>query len=234
MNFDQPGLVPTPTPDRPLTKAQETFRNLLARVEYLRETIDVEEAKLDEALSLYAAEIVPRMTRQTALQKEFVRGLAPYLNKTYFPRRQERLEIKELVQEFLTEIANTEKGLTDADLREIYGIVHTVGYDEYERQTLATVKESLAKMFDEAGLQADFSELESATSEADFMAKAEELIARVRKIKEAELEAARLQSGWPPFERRRATSRCGRVSQAKYGEHLQTTGSSPASRSRTR
>jgi hypothetical protein len=95
-----------------------------------------------------------------------------------------------MMQEFLNEISNAEKGLIDADLREIYGTVHAVDYAEHERKTLASVKEALAKTFAEAGLEADFSELESATSEADFMAKAEELSARVRKMKEAELEAA--------------------------------------------
>ena len=55
------GLVPTPTSARPLTRAQETFRSLLARVESLRESIDTEEEKLDAALSFYAAEIVPRI-----------------------------------------------------------------------------------------------------------------------------------------------------------------------------
>ena len=184
-------LVPTPAPDRPLSKAQETFRSLLAKVDSLREAIDAEEEKLDGALSFYAAEIVPRIARQAALQKQFVRSLDPFLNQKFFPRRLERVEIKELVQEFLTEISKSEKGLKDADLREIYGRVHTIGYDEYERKTLGAVKESLAKMFVEAGLEADFSELDAATSEADFMAKAEELIARVRKMKEAELDAGR-------------------------------------------
>jgi hypothetical protein len=63
------GLVPTPTPDRPLTKAQETFRSLLAKVDSLREAVDAEEEKLDAALGFYAAEIVPRIARKTALQK---------------------------------------------------------------------------------------------------------------------------------------------------------------------
>jgi hypothetical protein len=184
------GLVPTPAADRPLTKAQEAFRTLLSRLESLRESVDSEEEKLDASLSFYAAEIVPRMTRLTALQKKLVRALAPYVNKTFLPRKQERLEIKELIQEFLNEIAKTERGLTDADIREIYGTVHSVAYDEHERRTLETVKEALAKMFAEAGLEADFSELDTATSEAEFMARAEELSARVRKMKEAELEEA--------------------------------------------
>ena len=184
------GLVPTPTAVRPLAQAQETFRSLLARVESLREAIDTEEKKLDAALVFYAAEIVPRLARQAALRKDLVRALAPHVNKTFLPRRQELLEMKEMIQRLLDDIAKAEKGLTDADLREIYSAVHNIGYAERERQTLASVKAALERVYDEAGIEADFSELESAASEADFMAKAEELTARVRKMKEAELEEA--------------------------------------------
>src|SRR5262245_7854128 len=127
------GLVPTPAADRPLTKAQESFRSLLARLEALRASIDTEEEKLDATLRFYAKEIVPRITRQTALQKELVRALAPCFNKTFFQRKQDRVEIKERIQEFLNEISKTEKGLTDADLREIYDTVHRVGYAEHEQ-----------------------------------------------------------------------------------------------------
>src|SRR6185436_15024003 len=127
------GLVPTPTPDRPLTKAQETFRTLLARVEFLRESID--DLELDATLNFHAVEIVPRLARQTALQKDLVRVLAPYVNKSFFPRRQERLEFKELTQDLLEEIAKNEKGLTDTDLREIYNVVHGSGYLVQERKT---------------------------------------------------------------------------------------------------
>jgi hypothetical protein len=184
------GLVPVPTADRPLTKAQETFRTLLTRLETLRESVDAEEAELDATLRFYAAEIVPRVARRVALQKEFVRALAPYLNPAFFPRKPERLELREFMHELLDEIAKTEQGLTDDDLREIYGTVHSVGYDERERKTLESVKQGLAEMFAEAGLQADFSELDSATTEADFLARAEELTARVRKLKQAEDDAA--------------------------------------------
>jgi hypothetical protein len=185
------GLVPTPTADRPLTKAQATFRNLLSRMESVRESVDTEEQELDAALGFYAVEIVPRLARRAALQKEFVRALAPSLNRTVFPNKRERLEIREMVQEVLDEIAKTEKGLTDADLRDVYSDVHGVDYSEWEQKTLSSVKEALAGLFAEAGLEADFSELDSATSEADFMAKAEELTARVRRLKEAEDEEAR-------------------------------------------
>jgi len=185
------GLVPSPSAGRPLTRAQETFRNLLARVESLRESIDTEEEALDATLSFYAAEIVPRITKQTALQKDLVRALAPFVNKDFFPNRRELAESRDLTKELLDEISKTEKGLVDTDLREIYNAVHGVGYAHDERKALETVKATLAKMFAEAGVEADFSELEAAVSEADFMAKAEELMARARKMKESEAEAAR-------------------------------------------
>jgi hypothetical protein len=183
-------LVPTPAEDRPLTRAQETFRFLLARVESLRASIDAEEQELDAALSFYAEELVPRFAKQTALQKDLVRALAPYLNKTFFPRRDERVEFKELARKVLDEIADRDRGLIDEDLRQIYNLLHGVGYTKDERKTLVAVKEALARAFAEAGLDVDFSELESSASEAEFMARAEGLIARARRMKEAEAEAA--------------------------------------------
>jgi hypothetical protein len=183
-------LVPSPATDRPLTKAQEIFRALLAKVESLRRSIDAEEQELDETLSFFAKEVVPRVVRQTALQKELVRSLAPYVNKSFFPRMEERVEFKELTRELLDQIADRERGLIDNDLREIYNAVHGVGYAIDERKTIAAVRAALAQTLAEAGLDVDFSELESAASEAEFMARAEALIARARKMKEAEAETA--------------------------------------------
>jgi hypothetical protein len=193
MNTDErtgADLVPAPTAERPLTAAQETFRALLARVESLRESIDADERDFDATLSFYAEEVVPRLARQTDLQKELVRALAPYVNKTFFPRKEERVEFRELTRELLDAIADRERGLIDNDLREIYNAVHGVGYSQHERKTIAAVKAALAQTLAEAGLDADFSELDSAASEAEFMARAEVLIARARKMKEAEAEAA--------------------------------------------
>jgi hypothetical protein len=184
------GLIPTPAADRPLTEAQATFRALLGKVESLRESIDVEEEQLDATLSFYAEEIVPKLARQTSVQKDLVRAFAPYLNKSFFPRQDERVEFRELTRELLDQIANKERGLIDADLREIYNAVHGVGYAQDERKAIAKAKAALLQMFAEAGLEADFSELDGAVSEADFMLRAEALIARVRKMKEAETEAA--------------------------------------------
>jgi hypothetical protein len=185
------GLVPSPSAGRPLTKAQETFRTLLGKVESLRESIDTEAEQLDATLSFYAAEIVPRIARQTTLQKELVLALAPYLDKSFFPNRHERLDLKDLTKGLLDEISKAEKGLNEIELREIYNELHGVGYAHQERKTLEGVKAALAKVFAEAGLEADFSELESATSEAEFMTKAEELMARALKMKEAAAEATR-------------------------------------------
>jgi hypothetical protein len=183
-------LVRTPASDRPLTKVQETFQVLLAKVESLREAIDAEEQDLDATLSFYAEEVVPRLARQTELQKGLVRAIAPFVNKTFFPRKEERIEFKEFTRELLDEIANWERGLIDDDLREIYNAVHGVGYAKDERKTIAAVKAALAQTLAEAGLDVDLAELESATSEAEFMARAEALIARARRMKEAEAEAA--------------------------------------------
>jgi hypothetical protein len=164
---------------------------LLEKVESLRASIDIEEAELDAALAFYTAEIVPRLTVHTAVKKDLVRSLAPFVNKSFFPNQEERLRFKDILKDLLAAIAKDERGLIDADLRDIYTVVHGVGYARDEQKTLAAVKETLAKMLAEEGLEPDLSDLESAASEAEFMARAEAMMARLRKMKEAEAEAAR-------------------------------------------
>src|SRR6185503_19675419 len=134
----------------------------------LREAVDAEEREMDELLGFYAAEIVPRLARQTTVQKELVRALAPYINKSFFPGKQQRHEFRELIREMLDEISKNEKGLLDDDLREIYNVFHGVGYAKDERKTIAAAREALERVFAEAGLEADFSELDGAVSEAEF------------------------------------------------------------------
>ena len=183
-------IVHKPGPERPLTKSQRAFQSLFAKVESLREEIDREESELDALLHFYAIEIAPRQTRHTTLQKDLVRALAPYVNKSFFPNREERLVFKDLMKDLLDEIVKADRGLTDADLLHIYNVMHGVGYARDEQKTLAAVKEELAKMFAEQGHEPDFSELDSAASEAEFMLRAEALMARMRRMKQAEAEAA--------------------------------------------
>src|SRR5262249_17975006 len=128
------GIVYTPGAVRPLTKSQQTFRDLLEKVESLRASIDIEEAELDAALAFYTAEIVPRLTVHTAVKKDLVRSLAPFVNKSFFPNREERLRFKDILKDLLDAIAKDERGLTDADLRDIYTVVHGVGYAQDEQK----------------------------------------------------------------------------------------------------
>ncbi len=185
------GIVHTAGAVRPLSKPQQAFHALLEEVESLRASIDIEEAELDAAVAFYSTEIVPRLASQTAVKKDLVRSLAPFVNKSFFPNREERLRFKDFTKDLLDAIAKDERGLTDGDLRDIYNVVHGVGYAQDEQKTLAAVKAALAKMFAEEGLEPDLSELESTASEADFMTKAEALMARLRKMKQAEAEAER-------------------------------------------
>ena len=122
------GLVPVPTAERPLSRSQKAFRTLLTTVESLRKALDAETEELDATLTFHASEIVPRLSRQSTLQKDLVRALAPYVNKSFFPVQKERLTFKEFMQDLLDEIASTEKGLADTDLHDIYNAVHGVGY----------------------------------------------------------------------------------------------------------
>src|SRR5262249_11298862 len=92
-------LIHTPDAVRPLSKSQQLFRTLLEKVESLRASIDIEEAELDAALAFYTTELVPRLATQTAVKKDLVRSLAPFVNKSFFPNRDERLRFKDIMRD---------------------------------------------------------------------------------------------------------------------------------------
>src|SRR5712691_12221715 len=74
------GLMLSPQPNRPLTKAQRAFNRLVARVEELRAHIAGEIRRLDTALAYYGEHLHPRLQRKNQLRKDLVRALAPFLD----------------------------------------------------------------------------------------------------------------------------------------------------------
>jgi hypothetical protein len=84
------GLVMNSQPGRPLSKAQRAFNRLVTKVEELRARLDREIHRLDKVLAYYGEHIHPRLQRQTALRKELVRALAPFLDGNRLKQKSER------------------------------------------------------------------------------------------------------------------------------------------------
>jgi len=64
------GLTLVSRRGRTLTKAQQTFNRLVARIEALRLKLERETRRLDAALAYYGEHLYPRLRRKTELRKK--------------------------------------------------------------------------------------------------------------------------------------------------------------------
>ena len=191
------GLVVISQPGRPLSKAQRAFNRLVTKVEELRARLDREIRRLDGALAYYCQHLHPRLRRQTALRKELVRALAPFLDGNRLPRKSERKTLRMLIGEQINEILAAEGSLTEEDLQVLFKRVHGVDFEQIEQEEMDEVRSAMEAMFDEFGIGIDLSDLRPNMSDEELAAKAAEMAERLQQKAEEEERAFR-----PPARRK--------------------------------
>ena len=190
-------LVVISQPGRPLSKTQRAFNRLVTKVEELRARLDREIRRLDKALAYYGQHIHPRLRRQTALRKELVRALAPFLDGNRLKRKNERKTLRMFIGEQISEIAVEEGSLTDEDLQALFKQVHGVDFGQVEQEEMEEVRSAMEEMFDEFGIGIDLSDLRPDMSDEELAAKAAEMAERIQQKAEEEERAFR-----PPAHRK--------------------------------
>jgi len=185
------GLVVISQPGRPLTKEQRAFNRLVAKVEELRAKLDREIRRLNEALAYYAEHIHPRLERQTALRKECVRALAPFLDDRHLKSRSERETLRMVIEEQIFEIVGEEGSLTDEDLQAVFKQVHGADFGQVEREEMEELRSGMEKMFGELGIRIDLSDLRPDMSDEELAAKAAEVSKEIEQRAEEEETAFR-------------------------------------------
>ena len=191
------GLVVISQPGRPLSKAQRAFNRLVTKVEELRARVDREIHRLDKGLAYYSEYIHPRLQRQTALRKELVRALAPFLDGNRLKRKNERKMLRMFIGEQINEIAGEEGSLTDEDLQAVFKQVHGVDFGRVEQEEMEEMRSAMEEMFGELGIGIDLSDLRPDMSDEELAAKAAEMEERIQQKAEEEERAFR-----PPAHRK--------------------------------
>ncbi|MEK6801482.1 MAG: J domain-containing protein [Nitrospirota bacterium] len=177
-------------PNRPLTKVQCTFNRLVGRIETLRAALARETRRLDEALAYWAQHLHPRQVRLTALRKDILRALAPFIENPRPLRKNEQKALQAMVADQLDAIGETEGSLVDADLRTLFERVHRVSFDHAERAGFEEARSIMEEAFGEFGIEIDFSDLRPRATGEGLAAKAAEMAERVRKKVEEEAGAS--------------------------------------------
>ena len=185
------GLVVISQPGRPLSKAQRAFNRLVTKVEELRARLDREIHRLDKVLAYYGKYIHPRLQRQTALRKELIRALAPFLDGNRLKQKSERKTLRMVIAEQINEIAGEEGTLTDEDLQAVFKRVHGVDFGQVEQEEMEEMRSVMEEMIGEIGIGIDLSDLRPDMSAEELAAKAAEMAERIQQKAEEEERAFR-------------------------------------------
>ena len=194
---DSTSLLLVSRPDRPLTPAQREFNKLVIKVEQLRERLERETGRLDNALAYYGEHLHPRLKRLAAARKELVRKLAGFLDCDSFRRKRNRETMMAMIGDQLDEILQLEGSLDDDDLREMFERIHGIDYKLAEQQELNQVRSAMESMLEDFGIDIDFSDLRPDMTPEMVAAKAAEMAEAMRQKAEQE----------QPWDRQRAQRR---------------------------
>ena len=181
-------LVPRPTSNRPRTRQEKAFERLLRNVQSLGTQLEHEKRRLDDALAFHAAEIRPRIERAIGLRKELVRRLAPFLDDRQL-KANDRGLLKTIIAEQLDDVLmHRGHEPLEQDLRDLFGRIHGVGFDEAVQEELDEARTDMSALFAELGLDVDMPELRASMSEEEIAASSAEMADRVRKQMEDAIE----------------------------------------------
>lgn len=172
-------LLLVPSPGRSLTPAQRTFNRLVEQVEKLREKLERETRRLDASLKYHAEHLHPRLQRVSALRKDLIRGLAPFLDDRKLSKSQ-REALRLLIAEQL-ELTVLDGGAIDEDdLRRIFRKVHGVRFEDVARDEIDRARSEMESMLSDLGVEVDLSDLSMDTTQEEVAARVARIAAQVR------------------------------------------------------
>ena len=211
---DTASLVLVAPPDRPLTPAQRNFNRLVAQVEKLREKLEREMRRLDASLKYHAEHLHPRLQRISALRKDLIRGLGPFLEDKHLSQKQREL-LRMLIAEQLEMTVLEGGSLDEDDLRRIFSRVHGVRYEDAAREELDEARSEMESMLSEFGIEVDLSDLSPDTTEEEIAARMARVVAEMRD---------RVQEPPPEDERPRSKRHQQREERARQAEEARKKG----------
>jgi len=149
--------------------------------------VDGERRRLDQALIFHAAHIRPRVQRATALRKEVVRALWPFIDD---PRLKDgdRRVLRTIVAGQVDEILAHDDS-PDQEIQELFELLHGVGVAQVVQEEIDLARSEMAAMFSGLGLDIDVPELRPDMSEEEIAAAVAQMADRMRRMEEVRVDS---------------------------------------------
>ncbi|MBA2258368.1 MAG: hypothetical protein H0W18_05705 [Acidobacteria bacterium] len=175
----------------PRSKKERAVSRLLAQVASLRGRFEREKQRLDDALMFHAAHVSPRQERLTGLRTEIVRVLGRFFDDHRLGKADRQVLRAILIEQLDDVLANT--AAPDLDIKEMFGRLHGVGFDDIVQGELDDARSHMAELFDAIGLDMEVPELRPDMSEEEVAATVAQMADRMRQLEDAGVESAPVQ-----------------------------------------
>lgn len=177
-------LVITPEEEKPLSKQQEMFNWLVAKIEALRAHLAETTTALDANLEYHSKNIYPLETQIFLLKKEVLKSLFTYYNDKGILSQNQRKVVLSLVKGLLREVLAGEIGKPDEEIQRIYEKVEGLSYDEAESIGFDNMKQQIEDTLEHYDLYVDLSDMHKDMDEADMARKMHEINDAIREERE--------------------------------------------------
>jgi hypothetical protein len=173
-------LVITPEQEKPLSKQQETFNWLVAKIEALRAHLAETTTALDANLEYHSKNIYPLEMQIFLLKKSVLKSLFAYYNDKDALSQNQRKAVLSLVKALLREVLAGETDKPDEEIQRIYEKVEGLSYDEAESIGFDNMKQQIEDTLEHYDLYVDLNDMHKDMSEADMARKMHEINDAIR------------------------------------------------------
>jgi hypothetical protein len=166
-------LVIRSTKSLPLTKIERAFNAALKKVQALGTRLDDEKHRLDRLLIFHAAEIRPRIERAGQFRAALLQALVAFLDDRRLTAAQRRVLREVALAQLDAVLAYVEQ--PDANVQAVFERLHGLTYAQALQADIEDVRDGMAGVFDDLGLDIEVPELHPDMTDDDMAAAAARL-----------------------------------------------------------
>src|SRR5258708_2242847 len=164
-----------------LSKQQQTFNRLVKKIEKLQAELEKTTHSLQQKLDFYGKHIYPLEQREIVQLKELTRSLYQFFQENHLFSRNDRAILGEIISMQLHNILHLEQTEPDDEFKEIFKAVEKRDYDEAAEEELDLMKEEMASMFEDMGVDFNMDDMDRKMTEEEIFQKMRELQEQFRK-----------------------------------------------------
>jgi hypothetical protein len=163
----------------PLSKNQQAFNKLIARIERLRKEIEKKQTQFDTALKIYSYDVHPLRLQMIQQRREILELMWPFFKKRQLSNTDHQY-LKVLLQEHLEAVLNAIPGEPDEQLKMMFKDLAGEKYDTAKKREEARMKEQIQEVFEDADMdmEVDFDDENLADKIAEAQQKMREKAAQ--------------------------------------------------------